>query len=343
MCTQPITAYQLEKQYWPDKDSSPQPIFKKPNDINRYEKLPLPCRKCVSCLKIRSMTLAVQLGCELQTTQGESQFVTLTYNEQNLPEGHTLNKNHPKLFLKKLRKWINKNYPGLKIRYKLVGEYGERSFRPHYHLAIFGLPSFKDQELSDKNYTETHKLYESKILTEIWGKGNVIYNHLTPESCLYIAQHSDKKINREVDYSQQLIDAETGEIIEPPLLPFNKKDKQNRLIKDDDGKPQTELKKQRVPEFTTGSSKPGLGTQWFKQYGKSDLHQGMLVSLDGKEHKIPRHLMNLIDREIPELYKQLQAEAKAYAIKNQRTKKELDYQNEYDLIMLKDKNKRNKL
>lgn len=343
MCTKPIPAWQLLPKHWDQPEKAPQPIFKRPNDLHRYVSVPLSCRKCVSCLKVRSMTLAVQLGCELQTTIGESQFITLTYDPEHLPQGHTLNKIHPQLFLKSLRNWLTKHYPGIKIRYKLVGEYGENSFRPHYHLAIFGLPNFEDQQISDKNYSESNKLYESEILTEIWGKGNVVYNHLTPASCLYIAQHSDKKINRQVDYSMELIDAQTGEIIEPPILRFNKKDKQNRLIRDENGKPQTELLKQRVPEFTTGSSKPGLGTEWFIRFGKTDLHQGMIMSLDAQHHKIPRHLMNLLEREIPDLYTKLQADAKAYAIRNKRTQKELDYQDNFDNLNLKYKQKRNKI
>ncbi len=343
MCTKPIQAWQLMPEFWLTPEKSSQPLFRPPKDMHRYVKIPLPCRGCVSCAKVRAMTLAVQMGCELQTTIGDSQFVTLTYSTEYLPPGHTLNKKHAQLFIMRLRKWLKKKYSSLKIRYKLVGEYGENSFRPHYHLAIFGLPNFDDQIISDKNYSDTHKLYESETLTKLWGMGNVIYNHLTSESCLYIAQHSDKKINREIDYTQELIDAETGEIIEAPLLRYNKKDKKNRLILDTNGKPQTELLKQRVPEFTSGSSKPALGTGWFDSYAKTDLWQGSIMSLDGNLHKIPRHLMTMLQREMPALYEELKANAKQYAIDHKRTAKELAYQDKFDNVNLKYKKPRNKL
>ena len=343
MCTKPINAWQLLPKYTFDKNKPCQPIFRRPADITRYAKLLLPCTKCVSCLKVRSMTLAVQLGMELQTTKGDSLFVTLTYNNENLPPGRTLNKEHPRLFMMRLRKWISKHYPGVKIRYKLIGEYTETTNRPHYHYAIFNLARFKDEILSDMMKADSHDMFESETLTNLWGKGHVVYNLLTEASALYIAQHSDKKINRKVDYSANIIDAETGEIIEPPTLPFIMKDKRGRRILDADGEPQTELLKQRVPEFSTGSTKPGIGTKWYEQFGATDLEDGRVISLDYRQHKIPRHIMNLMERDNPDLHELIKLEAKVFAEENQKTQKELDYQDKFDHANLKYKKKRNTL
>ena len=342
MCTNPTPAFQLKKQYWPNKDKQPQPKFNAKFQWDpQYIPLPLPCGKCVSCLKIRSMTRAVQLACELQTTEGDSLFVTLTYNNENLPEGHTLNFKHAQDFMKRLREKASRMYPGIKIRFDLIGEYGEKTYRPHLHYALFGLPQFKDQKESELK--SDHKMYESEILTELWGKGRVVYNLLTEASCLYMAQHSDKKINRKIDYSAQLIDAETGEVIEPPTLPFIKKDDKGRRILDADGKPIIVMLKQRVPEFHTGSTQPGIGTQWYEQFGHTDLNEGRLLSLDLKPHKIPRHLMNLMERDNPDLHELLKLEAKVHAEENQKTPAQLKYQDDYDRANLKYKTKRNKL
>jgi len=69
-----------------------------------------------------------------------SHFVTLTYNNQNVPitpkKYMTLDKRHLQLFFKKLRKCNNGNYP---IKYYICGEYGSKTKRPHYHAIIFNV------------------------------------------------------------------------------------------------------------------------------------------------------------------------------------------------------------
>lgn len=61
----------------------------------------------------------------------ENFFVTLTYNDENLP-ADGVSKTEIQLFMKRLRSRVSK-----KIRYFAVGEYGERFKRPHYHLVLF--------------------------------------------------------------------------------------------------------------------------------------------------------------------------------------------------------------
>lgn len=61
--------------------------------------------------------------------------MTLTYAPEHLPTSGSLKPEDATNFLKKLR---NRIYPE-KIRYLLVGEYGDQTMRPHYHASIFGL------------------------------------------------------------------------------------------------------------------------------------------------------------------------------------------------------------
>ena len=60
-------------------------------------------------------------------------FVTLTYNDENLPKDNTLVKEDLQKFWKDLRYRI---FPE-KIRYFASGEYGDETQRPHYHAVIF--------------------------------------------------------------------------------------------------------------------------------------------------------------------------------------------------------------
>lgn len=98
-------------------------------------------------------------------------FLTLTYSDDNLPEGGTLVPRHYQLFLKSLRKSI----APATVRYYFVGEYGSQTARPHYHAAIFGLgPEFD--------------------YSRFWSHGFVYPGLLTPESAQYIAGYVMKKM-----------------------------------------------------------------------------------------------------------------------------------------------------
>lgn len=73
-------------------------------------------------------------------------FVTLTYSDSALPwttsDGTgvpTLDPQAVQLFQKRLLKSAKSMF-GWKQRFFLVGEYGDRTWRPHYHAALFGFP-----------------------------------------------------------------------------------------------------------------------------------------------------------------------------------------------------------
>jgi len=92
------------------------------------------CGQCMPCRFNRRRLWTARLL--LEATQHENKsFITLTYNDKNAPKDHSLDPSHYKNFIKRLRKAI---YPK-KIRYYLVGEYGDHTQRPHYHAALFGL------------------------------------------------------------------------------------------------------------------------------------------------------------------------------------------------------------
>lgn len=67
-----------------------------------------------------------------------SYFVTLTYDKEHLPTGGSLCVAHWRDFMKRLR--YHSGQDGL--RFFAVGEYGELSWRPHYHAALFGMKPF---------------------------------------------------------------------------------------------------------------------------------------------------------------------------------------------------------
>lgn len=68
-----------------------------------------------------------------------------------------------------------------KVRYFLVGEYGDQSSRPHYHAALF------------LNVGESQQ-YIQAVCDESWGLGFSVVGQLTPQSAAYTAGYVTKKM-----------------------------------------------------------------------------------------------------------------------------------------------------
>lgn len=100
----------------------------------------VPCGRCSHCLKTRIQDWVFRLKQEKKVSKN-AYFVTLTYDDQHIPQNngyYTLNKRHTQLFMKKLR-YNQAKLTDDKIRYYLVGEYGSKTQRPHYHAIMFNL------------------------------------------------------------------------------------------------------------------------------------------------------------------------------------------------------------
>lgn len=94
------------------------------------------CGQCMPCRVNRRRLWTARLMLEASQHQACS-FVTLTYDKEHLPCNGSLRPRDLQLFLKRLRKLI----APAKLRYYAVGEYGDITSRPHYHLALFGVDS----------------------------------------------------------------------------------------------------------------------------------------------------------------------------------------------------------
>lgn len=201
MCENPITAYTLRsiplsaKVYY-DCDWLTNPFtkirFKKPSprEAGNYYKIKIPCGWCLECRLKKSRDWSTRCYLESKLHK-ESCFVTLTYNNKNLPykDGEmSLRIEDIQLFFKRLLK----KYPDKKILRFWAGEYGEKRGRPHFHAIILG---YKPQDLvaerkkSNRGYTT----YRSKELQKIWGLGYVNIGTVTAESSGYVARYTLKK------------------------------------------------------------------------------------------------------------------------------------------------------
>lgn len=207
------------------------------------------CGQCIGCRLDRSRMWAVRCVHEASLHK-DNCFITLTYNNENLPSDGSLHVEHFQKFMKRFRKKY-----GSGIRFFHCGEYGELHRRPHYHACIFGF-DFADKELfSMRNGTP---LYTSASLDKLWPFGFCSIGTVTFESAAYVARYIMKKVTGDVAEMHYMnIDYDTGEC---------------QKIK---------------PEYTTMSRRPGIGKGWFEKY-HSDVYPDDFVVINGKKISPPK-------------------------------------------------------
>lgn len=147
--------------------------------------LQLPCGKCESCIEKRTRSWAVR--CVLEAAQyGANCFLTLTYSDPCLPK-NGLCKSDLQKFIRRLR-----DKTGRKIRYFACGEYGEHTYRPHYHLIIFNWFPVDAKFLKVSEYGGY--LFTSAFLSSLWPYGISSIGEVSFASCGYVARYCQKKL-----------------------------------------------------------------------------------------------------------------------------------------------------
>lgn len=156
------------------------------------------CGQCVPCRirKRREWTHRIMLEAGLYS---DNAFYTLTYDSENVPEDGSLVPSHTQDWLKRLRKAWEPH----KVRYYLVGEYGDESFRPHYHVALFGYPHCaRGRTLRFFNSTrpDWRRCCDwCRVIGDTWGFGDIDGGMLENDSAQYVAGYVVKKMTRTDD------------------------------------------------------------------------------------------------------------------------------------------------
>lgn len=132
-----------------------------------------PCGKCYACRQNRVREWTIRLIHEYTTSFADKQiyFITLTYNNENLKDP-SLDYRDFQLFMKRLRKF----YKGDKIKYMVVGEYGFKSYRKHFHAIIFGMTKVDENDIHN-----------------LWDKGFVNVKKADFNACHYLLKYSFKQ------------------------------------------------------------------------------------------------------------------------------------------------------
>lgn len=137
LCEKPV---RIKPKYHPDGK-----FFK--HRVQKEDFLLVPCGKCKVCKYKFAREWGNRIMLEMKYYGGAQNcaFVTLTYNDENLPEDKSVHKKEIQDYLKRVRERLN----GREIKYYAVGEYGSKEQRAHYHLVIMNVDGFdRFQQLS---------------------------------------------------------------------------------------------------------------------------------------------------------------------------------------------------
>lgn len=265
-----------------------------PGSISDF--IEIPCGQCLGCRIQRSREWANRCLLELLDHPGApGYFVTVTYDDEHIPrvwygdpahnglahQAFTLRRRDVTLLMKRIRK----RFPDLNIRFFGCGEYGPQTWRPHYHLIIFGLvlddlvPSQWRAELDGVQY------FESATFDRLWkfqrrdrygrpyGKrcnaGRCLIGEISWQSCAYTARYVTKKLTGDASELYERFN------IDPP--------------------------------FSCMSLKPAIGRMYFDSHPELYNFEYINVSTPqgGKKFRPPRYFDKLYDVEYPEEMKSM--------------------------------------
>lgn len=205
------------------KDGKFLPDYLQTGCLNSFRKdgidIPLNCGKCLPCKAKRRSDWSFRLQQEYNGADSAF-FITLTYNEMFLPKTDlfeyvdkdtgeimsirtsTLNKIHVQKYIKRLRndhvRYVSDQLKIPKsevknvskpVRYYLVGEYGSKTRRPHYHLLLFNYDIANLAPITDQWKCTTTKM----------SYGHVDIGTVTGASIDYVTKYMHKDFNRKTD------------------------------------------------------------------------------------------------------------------------------------------------
>lgn len=256
----------------------------------------LPCRKCIGCNMAKQREWSVRCFHEallhtrihrdevsqVTTKIPNSCVLTLTYNDEHLPENGLLRHADFQAFMKRLRKHCSlRNQPS--PRYFMCGEYGGKTFRPHYHAIIFGWTPERLYEERDQSGKITKMAYD---LDALWSytnpstwtptpMGRASWDAFSFAGAGYVAGYVAKK----------QVEKHLGPVLEST---------------DSNGVYRCEP---LAPEYRRMSLKPGLGAKWILQPQNLErVYSTDEVKIGEWTFHPPKYYDNLIRERRPDLW-----------------------------------------
>lgn len=142
----------------------------------------VPCGKCLECIESKRSQIRVRMYLEQMSHDVPPIFVTLTYNNENLP-ADGVSREDVKKFLNRFHLYLGRAGRSTYFRHVFFSEYGSLNGRPHYHGIIFG-HSVED------TYKDKMEFFD--ILEKAWGKGYVRFDIVHSRAFGYVSKYIGK-------------------------------------------------------------------------------------------------------------------------------------------------------
>lgn len=156
------------------------------------------CGQCLPCRINRGRIWKTRLLIEA-AQHAESAFISLTYSDEHVPKTKTglmtLKPDDVRLWMYRFRKSVRP----VRVRFFCVGEYGDETERPHYHLFMFGIPSCRYGQSRYGEFGRTSCCVICDGVRSSWKLGNVYLGRVEDHSAGYISGYVTKSMTRRDD------------------------------------------------------------------------------------------------------------------------------------------------
>lgn len=162
----------------------------------------VPCGKCPVCRMKYRKQMAIRIKLEQNIDKPiYSYFITLTYNEDSIPQFNgrdCFSKKHVTTFLDSLKHRLSRD--GYSYRYFLTCEYGEEGYRPHYHAILFLYGRRSDSGSTSRVHyprltpglPPPHFFFNDNIIQPLWPFGFSYQGTVSSASVLYCTSYALK-------------------------------------------------------------------------------------------------------------------------------------------------------
>lgn len=253
---------------------------KRPITTKNSGGVPVACSQCLPC-RINERRVKTHRMMLEASSHDDCSFLTLTYNDENLPESfhnkktgevyapNSVNPAHSKAFTNNLQTSFKRKF-NRKIKYFICGEYGDKTNRPHYHLALFGYPPCKHPKrpLIVNQKFQPCDCNNCQFLSDLWGKGHIFLGTLKQHSAQYVAGYVTKKLtSNNTAYQQEQLAGRFPEFARMSLKPALGKE---ALIKHAQSKSRHIKSVDDIPKYLVHNGKKWpLGRYLYDQYKKT--------------------------------------------------------------------------
>lgn len=253
----------------------------------------VPCRQCIGCNIGTQREWSIRCFHEAQlhtefyeepvtkvTTEIPNNcVVTLTYNDEHLPEDGLLKHDDFQRFMKRLRKRRLARGDKSPVRYFMCGEYGGKTHRPHYHTILFG-ESFDDRYNHDDEHQSSYELDEiwtqkTDAMAVATNIGIATVDCFSFAGAAYVAGYVAKKhVPGHLGPIRETVQADGTRI----FLPI-------------------------APEYRKMSTHPGLGAEWIlKPENLAAVYENDCVKIAEWTFHPPAYYDTLFQRTYPKLF-----------------------------------------